>query len=157
MKITSVLLFLAAIGFAACEKTPDCGVRRDLQLSSEDVFMFGSKFKGGFTGGGNGNFKITGGKLYLVLSNRDSLLSNEKYEIAKQLTTSFPEEMSSGSSASWKGDCTDMPLFHAEIRASTSSAVRRWEMEKTACSGNLIPYYAECYRDDMEKIILRLW
>ena len=150
MKKIMLCLLANLLIFNACRRDvldlSDCGDTVDLRLSANDVFIFGSS--GGLGGGGLGNYKIKNGQLFRILTNRDSLLSNDLFLEAQSLVTNFPKALKNSPNQNWVGQCRDSFTFFAEI-ALPNGTKQAWGID--VCGSNA-PSYAKCYAGKIQKL-----
>ncbi len=129
---------------ASCHKSTvsaDCYTSVNLRLQANDVFIIGST--GGFSGQGQGTFKIKNGQLFSVSTKGDSLLPNEKFLIANAFTTAFPKEMKDLPNQNWKSQCADTFVYYVEWTQADGTK-KTWYYDECPPS-NYAPEYAQCY------------
>jgi hypothetical protein len=144
MKKIALFLILNFLVFNACRKNestfPDCGTTSDLYLTANDVFIFGST--GGFGGGGMGVYKMKNGQLFRVLSNRDTLLSNDLFLQTQPLMTAFPKDLKDNPNQQSRGNCRDTFTFFAEIHLANGTK-QSWYID--LCENTEVSSAGKCY------------
>ena len=154
MKKSIVILVSFIFMSASCHKSTmdntstDCYISVNLQLSANDVFIFGSS--GGFGGAGQGTFKIKNGQLFSVSTKGDSLLPNSKFLIANAFTTAFPKEMKDVPNQNWRSQCNDTFIYAIEWTAADGTK-KTWYYDY--CPSQSAPAYAQCYFKEVIKAV----
>ncbi len=151
MKKVVFLLLLNLLIFSTCRKSistfPDCGKTVNLNLNTDDTFIFGST--GGFGGGGLGLYKIKNGQLFRILKNRDTLLSNDLFLQTQALMTEFPKELKDNPNQQTLPKCNDSLGFWVEITPANGTK-QSWSIDP--CGNKDVSSSTQCYLNEIGRL-----